>query len=163
MAKYRMRTKLFSIGDDYWIENDNGDNVFKVDGKKMRVRKTFILENRNGQEVAKIVEKKLSIRDAIRIERNGDTVATVRKKMISGPFRDKYVINLKDGEDLKAKGSILDHEYKIERDGKKVAECSKSWFRVRDTYGIEIEPGEDDALILAACVCLEELGSGDVD
>jgi uncharacterized protein YxjI len=27
-----MRQKLVSIGDDYWIENDQGERVFKVDG-----------------------------------------------------------------------------------------------------------------------------------
>ena len=39
----------------------------------------------------------------------------------------------------------------------KVAEVSKRWFRVRDTYGIEIVPGENDALILAATVCIDEM------
>jgi len=38
-----------------------------------------------------------------------------------------------------------------------VAEVSKRWFRVRDTYGIEVSPGEDDALILAVAVCLERM------
>jgi uncharacterized protein YxjI len=45
----------------------------------------------------------------------------------------------------------------IERDGDHVAEVSKRWFRVRDTYGIEIAPGEDDALILAAVVCIDQM------
>jgi uncharacterized protein YxjI len=55
------------------------------------------------------------------------------------------------------KGNIVDHEYKIERKGQKIAEVSKRWFRVRDTYGIEIAPGEDDALILTAAVCIDEM------
>ena len=53
---------------------------------------------------------------------------------------------------MEAKGNIVDHEYKIERGGDSVAEVSKRWFRVRDTYGIEIAPGQDDALILAVTV-----------
>jgi uncharacterized protein YxjI len=53
----------------------------------------------------------------------------------------------------------VDHEYEIERDGKKIAAVSKRWFRVRDTYGIDIFPGENDALILAATVCIDELSS----
>ena len=36
---------------------------------------------------------------------------------------------------------------------------SKRWFRVRETYGIEIAPGEDDALILAVAACIDEMGS----
>jgi len=157
--RFRMRTKMFSIGDDYWIENDAGDKVYKVDGKKLRIRKTWVLEDRSGAELYTVREKKLSIRDTMRIERDGDTVATVRKALIS-PLRDRFKIELGNGEELKAKGSITDHQYKIERDGKRVAEVSKKWFRIRDTYGIEIDGSENAPLILAACVCIEELGSG---
>jgi uncharacterized protein YxjI len=157
-----MREKMFSIGDDYWIEDDNGNRKYKVDGKSLRIRQTFILENSAGQELAKICEKKLSIRDAMRIERNGDTVATIRKALVS-PLRDKYKIELESGGELIAKGKIGEHNYKIERDGNKVAEVSKKWFKVRDTYGIEIDDKEDDVLILAAAVCLEEMSQGVVD
>ena len=31
------------------------------------------------------------------------------------------------------------------------------WFSVRDTYGIEIAPGQDDALILAVVVCIDQM------
>src|SRR3954468_21569181 len=103
MARYQMREKMFSIGDDYWIEDDSGHKRYKVDGKALRIRQTFVLENASGQEVAKICEKKLSIRDAMRIERGGNTVATIRKAMIS-PLRDKYKIELESGGELIVKG-----------------------------------------------------------
>ena len=90
------------------------------------------------------------------VERDGDTVATIKKALIS-PLRDRFAIEVKDGGELSAKGNIVDHEYEIERDGHKVAEISRRWFRVRDTYGIEIAPGEDDALIVAATVCIDEM------
>jgi uncharacterized protein YxjI len=151
-----MREKLFAIGDDYWIENEQGERAFKVNGKAMRIRETFILESPSGEEVFKIQEKKLSIRDKMRIERDGDTVATVHKALIT-PLRDRFEIEVEEGDDLSAKGNIVDHEYEIERDGHKVAEISKRWFRVRETYGIEIAPGENDALILAATVCIDEM------
>ena len=32
---------------------------------------------------------------------------------------------------------------------------SKRWFRVRDTYGVEVFPGEDDVLILASVLALD--------
>jgi uncharacterized protein YxjI len=76
------------------------------------------------------------------------------------PIRDRYVIHLADGGELNAKGNIVEHEYKIERDGNKVAEISKRWFRVRDTYGIEVAAGENDALILAAAICIDEMSRG---
>jgi uncharacterized protein YxjI len=155
-TRYQMREKLFAIGDDYWIETEAGNKVFKVNGKAMRLRETFILEAPSGEEIFKIQEKKLSIRDKMKIERDGDTVATVHKALIT-PLRDRFDIELEDGGELSAKGNIVDHEYEIERDGHKVAEISKRWFRVRDTSGIEIAPGENDALILAATVCIDEM------
>jgi uncharacterized protein YxjI len=39
-----MREKLFAIGDDFWIENADGERMFKVDGKALRVRQTLALE-----------------------------------------------------------------------------------------------------------------------
>jgi uncharacterized protein YxjI len=59
---------------------------------------------------------------------------------------------------MSAKGNIVDHEYKIERDGEKVAEVSKRWLRVRDAYGIEVAPDQDAALVLAIAVCIEQMG-----
>jgi uncharacterized protein YxjI len=58
---------------------------------------------------------------------------------------------------MEAKGNIVDHEYKIERGGEVIAEVSRRWFRVRDTYGVEIDPGQDAALILATVVCIDQM------
>jgi uncharacterized protein YxjI len=155
-TRYRMREKLFAIGDDFWIETEDGQRAFKVDGKALRIRSTFILESPAGEELFKIQEKKLHIRDTMAIERDGERVATIKKALIT-PLRDRFAIELGDGGELSAKGNIVDHEYEIERDGQKVAEISKRWFRVRETYGIEVAPDEDDALILAAAVCIDEM------
>jgi uncharacterized protein YxjI len=38
------------------------------------------------------------------------------------------------------------------RDGIPVANISKRWFRVRDTYGVAVTPGQNDALVLAVTV-----------
>jgi len=153
---YRMREKMFAIGDDYWIEDGNGERLFKVDGKALRIRDTLVLEDRSGAELFTVQEKKLRIRDTMEIERGGRTVATVKKALIT-PLRDRFAIEVADGDDLEAKGNVVDHEYRIERDGDKVAEISKRWFRMRDTYGIEIAPGQDDGLILAVAVCIERM------
>jgi uncharacterized protein YxjI len=154
--KYRMREKLFAIGDDYWIENEDGERAFKVDGKAMRIRKTLVLEDPSGSELFKVQEKKLHIRDTMEIERGGQTLATVKKALIT-PLRERFSVEVEGEENMEAKGNIVDHEYKIERGGDKVAEVSKRWFRIRDTYGIEIAPGQDDALILAVTVCIDQM------
>ena len=153
---YRMREKMFSIGEDYWIETDGGEHAFKVNGKAARLRDTFVLESPSGEELFKIQEKKLRVRDTMKIERDGDTVATVHKALVG--FRDRFRVEVEDGEDLKIHGNIVDHEYEIERDGDVIASVSKKWFRVRDTYGVEIRDGEDEPLMLALTVALDEMG-----
>jgi uncharacterized protein YxjI len=155
-TRYQMREKVFAIGDDFWIETEAGDRAFKVDGKALRIRQTFVLESPSGEELFKIQEKKLHIRDTMSVERDGDTVATIQKALFT-PLRERFTIELAGGGELSAKGNIVDHEYEIERDGDKIAEISKRWFRIRDTYGIEIAAGENDALILAATVCIDEM------
>src|SRR5437016_2547195 len=146
-TRYQMREKLLSIGDDFWIETEDGQRAFKVNGRALRVRSTFVLESPSGEELYKIQEKKLHIRDTMKVERDGETVATVQKALIT-PLRDRFSIELEGGDELSAKGNIVNHEYEIERDGRQVAQISKRWFRIRDTYGIEVASGENDALIL---------------
>ena len=154
---FRMREKLMAIGDDYWIEDDDGNKVFKVNGKAARLRETFILEDTQGNELSKIQEKKLTVRDKMTIEW-GDSRATVHKRLLG--FRDHYVIEVDGGEDLKAHGNIVNHEYEIERDGDTVATVSKKWFRVRDTYGVQLAEDQDVALILAITVCVDAMSRG---
>jgi uncharacterized protein YxjI len=158
-VKYRMREKMFSIGDDFWIENEAGDKVFKVDGKALRVRDTLKLKDASGNELFEVQEKKLHIRDTMEVEQDGKTVATIKKALVT-PLRDRFAISVEGGDDMEAKGNIVDHEYKIERNGDTIAEVSKRWFRVRDTYGIEIDPGQPEALILAVTVCIDQMARG---
>jgi len=151
--KFQMREKLMSVGDDYWIEDESGNKAFKVDGKAMRMRDTWVLEDPNGAEVATIQEKKLSIRDKIKIELAGGREATVKKAMVG--IRDRFIVEVDGGEDLKVHGNIVDHEYDIDRDGDKIAEVSKQWFRMRDTYGVEVEHDADTVLVLAVTVAVD--------
>jgi uncharacterized protein YxjI len=155
-TRYQMREKLFAIGDDFWIENDSGEKLFKVNGKALRARSTFILEDPHGEELCKIQRKALHIHDTMEVERRGERFATVKKALIS-PLRDRFTIELEGGGELNVHGNVVDHEFKIERDGDTVAEISKRWVRVRETYGVEVAEGEDDALMLAITVCVDEL------
>lgn len=153
--RYQMREKLVSIGDDFWIQNAAGQKVYKVDGKALRVRDTLKFEDAHGKELCKIQEKKVRVKDTMNIEGpGGDTLATVKKALIT-PVRDRWTIKVGNGPDLEIQGNIVDHEYKIEEGRTKVAEVSKKWFRVRDSYGVEIAPGQNDILILAATVAID--------
>ena len=159
-TRYQLREKLLSFGDDFWIENDRGERIFLVDDKVLRVRDTVVIKDAGGNELLKLQKRLLRARDTMAIERGGDKVATVKKAFLT-PLRDRFTVDLEGGGQLEVEGNILDHEYQITRDGIPVANISKRWFRVRDTYGVAVVPGQDDALILAVTVCIDHLTDHD--
>jgi uncharacterized protein YxjI len=154
--RYQMREKLIAIGDDYWIETADGQRAFKVDGKALRLRKTLHFEDAHGRVLYQIQQRLMRVRDTMAIERDGETIATVRKALVR-VLRDRFTIELAAGTELAAQGHVLDHEYEISQDGHQVAKVSKQWLRIRDTYTVDVEPGQDDALILAITVCLDQM------
>jgi uncharacterized protein YxjI len=159
-TRYLLREKMLTFGDDFWIENDLGERIFLVDDKVLRVRDTVVIKDREGRELLRLQKRLLRARDTMAIERDGDKVATVKKALIT-PLRDRFTVELEDGGRLEVEGDILDHEYQVTRDGIPVANISKRWFRVRDTYGVAIVPGQNDALVLAVTVCIDHLTQHD--
>jgi uncharacterized protein YxjI len=160
-TRYKIRQNLISIGDDFWIENEEGKRVFKVDGKVLRIRKTLVFEDAKGKKLAQIQERLLTIKDTMVVEdADGKDIATIKKALIA-PFRDKWDVKVKNGPDLDVQGNILDHEYTVKQGRNKVAEISKKWFRITDTYGVEIEDGQNEILILAIAVAVDMMAHGD--
>ena len=154
-TRYKIRQNLISIGDDFWIENEEGKRVFKVDGKVLRIRKTLVFEDANGKKLAQIQERLLTIKDTMVVEdADGKDLATIKKALLT-PFRDRWDVKVKNGPDLDVQGDFLAHEYTIKAGRNKVAEVSKKWLRITDTYGVEIEDGQNDILILAIAVAID--------
>src|SRR2546429_6845642 len=145
---YQMREKLVSIGDDYWIENDHGEKVFKVDGKALRIRQTLIFEDRSGRELAKIQERMLRIKDSMEVEDPaGNQMAMVKKALIT-PLRDRWTAKIRGGPDPEVKGNILDHEDTIGEGRGKEGEVSKKTVRVREADGAALGPRQRGVLLL---------------
>ncbi|MEV0253230.1 LURP-one-related family protein [Streptomyces sp. NPDC050732] len=149
--------RVFGIGDDYWIEDDRGRKVFLVDGKAMRLRDTFELKDAQGRVLIDIHAKMLALRDTMVIERAGEPLARVKRKRLS-LLRNHYRVELVDGTELDVSGKILDREFAIEYDGELLADISRRWFSVRETYGVHITRDDaDPALLIAVAVCVIRL------
>jgi uncharacterized protein YxjI len=153
---FQIQARLIDIGDDYWIDTTGGRHAYKVDGKLLRVRDTFTIKDSAGAVVAEIQERVVQIRDTMKIDRPGKPSATIKKAMIS-PLRERWTIKADDVGEVAVQGNFVDHEYTFEQDGTKVAEVSKKWVRVRDTYGVEVQPGADIPLMLAATVAIDAM------
>ena len=161
--RYKMRERIFDIGEDFWIENEHGQRAFKVDGKALRLRNTLNIEGPSGEALCQIQARVARVRDSVAIERNGQKLAEVHKDLVN-MVHDHFKVNMLGyGPDLEVSGNILDHEYDIKQGYMMVAEISKKWLRLRDTYTVDVMPGQDDALMLAITVAVDQLAAGDAN
>ena len=152
--RYVIRERFFRFGEDSDIADESGRVVLKVDGKVLTLRDRLILRDPAGREVAQVHRRLLALRPVYEISVGGRAVAEVRKHFFT-PFRDRFTIDIPGPDDLEMTGNLLDHEFTIRRSGQVVATVSKRWFALRDTYGVDIAPGEDDLLILASVLALD--------
>ncbi|MFE2992200.1 LURP-one-related/scramblase family protein [Streptomyces sp. NPDC059262] len=155
--RYEVRERLFAVGEDYWIEDEQGHKAFLVDGKAMRLRDTFELKGPDGRVLIDIHEKMFALRDTMVIERGDEALAKIKRKRLS-LLRNHYRVELVDGTELDVSGKILDREFVVEYDGELLAHISRRWLRVRDTYGVDvIREDADPALLIAIAVCVIHL------
>ncbi|MFF0201137.1 LURP-one-related/scramblase family protein [Streptomyces sp. NPDC005017] len=160
--RFLVRDRLLGFGEDYWIEDDHGNRVFLVDGKAMRLRDTFEVKDTEGRVLIDIRQKMFALRDTMVIERDGEPLATIRRKRLS-LLRNHYRVALADGStELDVSGRIADREFAIEYDGELLAVISRRWLHVRDTYGVDVvREDADPALLIAVAVCVIHLAEKD--
>ncbi|HWG03149.1 MAG TPA: LURP-one-related family protein [Trebonia sp.] len=160
--RYLVQERLFAIGNDFWIEDEQGNRVFFVDGKALSLRERFELKDANGNLLTLIHKRLLAMRDTMEIEDGQGVVARVRPAFFS-PLRHRYEIDLIDGERLEATGNFADKDWVITAgDGRPVARISRQWFRIRDTYGVEVAPGENDPLMISVAICIDRIHEDEV-
>jgi len=152
--RYLMKQKLFAWGDDFTIKTDNGQDAFFVDGRAFSIGEKLSFQDMQRNELAFIRQKLLAWGPTFEIYRGGALFAVVKKKLLS-LFHHRFTVDVPGPNDLEAKGNFLDLEYTVTRSGAQVATISKRFFSFRDTYGIDIVPGEDDILILASAVVID--------
>jgi uncharacterized protein YxjI len=154
--RYAVQEKLFSIGDDFWITDEQGGKAFLVDGKVLRLRQTLEIQDPGGRVLVAVRKKLIALHETMEIEQDGAVLATVRKALIS-PLHHRSTVDLADGSQLEAVGNILGKEFEITAGGQVLARISRAWFRIRDTYGVDVAPGQDDVLFLAIAVALDRI------
>jgi len=158
--RYRLRQKLLALGDDYTIQDAEGNDVYYVDGKALSIGDKLSLQDMDGNELAYISQKLLSLHKTYRIYREGEMFAEIKKQWTL--FRDKLTVDVPGPNDYEVQGSFLDREYEFTRGGETVAQVSRSLFSLRDSYGVDIAPGEDDVTILATAIVIDQI-LGDQD
>jgi len=153
--RYVLKQKLLSFGDDFHIRDEAGTNVYFVDGKAFSLGDQLSFQDLDGNELAYIKQRVFSWGKTYEITRGGELVAVVKKELFAF-FHHRFTVDVPGPDDLEAEGNFTDHEYVFQHAGRVVATVSKRWFALGDTYGIEIADGEDQVLILACAVVVDQ-------
>jgi uncharacterized protein YxjI len=157
---YQLRRQLLSIGEDFWVQNAQGQNVFKLDGKVLTLTQTFALEDVNGNELARMKAEMLTLRKTMDIERGGHVVARVRKAFFN-LLGQRFTVEITGDGELQAEGDIMNHEFQVTAGGQAVATVSRQWFVGDYVYGIAIAPGQDEVLLLCIAIAIDEMSEND--
>jgi uncharacterized protein YxjI len=160
--RYLVQERIFSFTTDFWIEDQDGNRVFFVDGRALSLHETFELKDAAGNILILIRKKLFAMRDTMDIEDGGGVIATVRPAFFS-PFKHRYEIDLANGERLEAVGNFADKDWQLtDGEGRVAGRISRQWFRIRDTYGVEVEQGANPALVIAIAVCIDRIHEDEV-
>ena len=153
--RYQLKQRLLSWGDDFYIKDALGRDRYFVDGKAFSFGDQLSFQDLNGNELAFIKQQVFNWGPTYEISREGKVVAVVTKELFAF-FHHRFTVDVPGPDDLEAEGNFTDHDYVFTRHGKVVATVSKEWFTFADTYGIEIADDEDQILLLASAVVVDQ-------
>jgi uncharacterized protein YxjI len=158
--RYVMRQRVFALGQDFFINNAAGQPVFKIDGKVRLVKESLKFRDMQGNLLYQLDERVLRIRESFDILKpNGQLAAKVHNAIVD-PLRERFTIEIPGQPNLTTMGKVIWAQYDVLRGGQPIAKISKqfSWIG-RDQYVVDVMPGQDDCLILAITVVIDMMVS----
>lgn len=155
--RFILKERLFSIRESYYIRDEAGNELFEVTGRLISLRDQLVLRDGQGNILATITQKLLALRPIYTISRPDQPDAVVKKDFIN-ILREGFSVDMAGNlPDLRIQGDILEHNYTITRDGIVVAEASKKWISLRDSYTVDVAADEDTVLMLACAIVVDRI------
>lgn len=162
--RYLMKHKIWSIGDTFIIKDADGTDRFLVKGKVFSIGDKLSFADMAGRELVFIRQKMFSWGPAYELQRADGATALMKQKLWTF-IKDRFTVDVTaDGptpDDLQVQGDFWSHEYAFARGEQRVAAVSKRWFSWADTFGVDVNDGEDDVLILACTVVIDLIVSNE--
>src|SRR5579884_3613888 len=106
--RYLVREKFFAVGEDNDITDENGQPVFRVDGKALSLRNLMTVYDMSGNQVAQVHRKLVSAMPQYEVDLAGAGTAVVHRRL-SNPFRPKWTIELAGQPEMEMQGNFTGH------------------------------------------------------
>ena len=150
MSTLYMKQKLFSIGEKFTITDEEGRAKYYVEGSLLKVPKCFTIYNENKQSIGKVSKKLVSLLPKFDVEVDGQASITIEKQI--SLLKAKYEIK---GNGLTIKGNLLDMDFSVLKNGRKVGSISKKWISLGDSYEINIVDEGLEEVMVAIVVAID--------
>lgn len=145
-----IKQKLLSLGEKFTVKDENGKDVYFVEGSFLKIPKTFSIKDGSGNEVALISKKVFTFLPKFTVQVYGKDVVMIKKQLSF--IKHRYSI---EGYGIEIKGDWLDMNFQVFQQGKVVGSVSKKWFSWGDSYKVEIEKEELEELMIAIVVAID--------
>jgi len=150
MRRLIIEQKLFSIKERFFIKDESGNPVYEIVGSFMEIPKSFSIRDINGAELAKVWKKPISFLPKFYLEIAGNQVALIQKEFTF--LRPRYNV---EGQGIEIHGNIWDMNFEIFKNGHLSGRVDKEWFKLRDTYAVEIADTRDELLTLGIVLAID--------
>ena len=149
---YVLKQKLLSIGNNFTIRDVEGHDAYLVKGQVLTIGDKLSFQDLEGNELIYIEQQFFN---CYNLWRDGKLFAEMRRDLFRF-LRRRFTVTLSGADDLEAIGDLLNFEYVVNRGDRKIATLTRQSFRLSDTYFIQIDDEEPDALlVLAVAVVIE--------
>ncbi|GFN35251.1 LURP-one-related/scramblase family protein [Tepidimicrobium xylanilyticum] len=152
--RYIIRERIFSIADKFNIEDENGNPQYEVVGKIFSLGNKLYIYDLNGIELIYIEQQVFRLLPEYFIYKEGSLVAKVKQQLTF--FKPKFHIESSYGS-FTIDGDIFHYSFNILKNGSPIAWINKKWISFSDTYSVEILDDEDQPLILALVIVLDQV------
>ncbi len=153
--RYRLPKNVVARTDSVVIMNDRGEISFLIDIEHDLVR----ISDLAGQPKCQFSGRALQLGHTVHFDDSSGTTRAVLHRSERSPIRNHFAIETERGSWI-IEGQVAAYEYWMHSAEGGVAEVSCRWFRVRDTYGVQVSPRQPCALVLAAAICLDIATAG---
>lgn len=155
--RYRMQRRLaassFAGGQHFVMQDETGADRFVADGSLFTSGNTVVLRDMEGHELLRIHYHLDDDGRSYHMLRDGERVAEMRQHY--DLRRERFTVRCPYYGDLEVRGDWANREYTFLREGQAIAHVSKHWFSFRDQYGVDIEPGQDDVMVLGCAIVID--------
>ena len=148
--KLYMKQKVFALKDRFFVKDEDGRDVYLVEGEFLSLGKKLHIQDMAGKELAMVQQKLLTLLPKYNVIVEDEVVAEITKEFTL--FKPSYQVK---GPGWSVDGDIWDHDYNIRRGMDVIVHVGKKWLSWGDTYEINIKKDLNPVMVLAVVLAID--------